>query len=50
MVSSAKMSTVVFGGIVSVRLLMKIRKSSGARTDPVAHRERETGKRNTLCQ
>ena len=32
--SSAKMSTVVFGGIVSVRSLMKIRKSSGAKTEP----------------
>ena len=32
-VSSAKMSTVVSGGIVSARSLMKIRKSSGARTD-----------------
>ena len=47
-ISSAKMPTVIFGGITSARSSMKIRKSSGARTDLVVHRVRETRKTNKV--
>ena len=49
MVSSVKMSKVVFGGIISARSLMKTRKSSGARTDPCGTpRERDWEEEYTL--
>lgn len=46
--SSAKMPTVIFGGIISARSLMKMRKRCSARTDLVVHRVRETRKTNKV--